>query len=153
MSVVIVRESRQQLLSTQGHSAQGRPHARTPWWPCASWVPPHPRVSQLLSTTQLSTLRPGTRPCTPQGRQRHPAVRHLGDARLAFVLFALGALWGSAPCPRAPSAPWRSASCPCAPSAQRTLEKCFLPLSSSVGGGFCSVMSSTFMGGNLAKGA
>mmetsp|Transcript_35268 Transcript_35268/g.89243 ORF Transcript_35268/g.89243 Transcript_35268/m.89243 type:complete len:270 (-) Transcript_35268:976-1785(-) len=32
-------------------------------------------------------------------------------------------------------------------------EKCFLPLSSSVGGGFCSVMSSTFMGGNLAKGA
>ena len=35
----------------------------------------------------------------------------------------------------------------------RTLEKCFLPLSSRVGGGFCSVMSSTFMGGNLAKGA
>ncbi len=35
----------------------------------------------------------------------------------------------------------------------RTLEKCFLPLSSSVGGGFCSVMSSTFMGGNLANGA
>mmetsp|Transcript_30947 Transcript_30947/g.68539 ORF Transcript_30947/g.68539 Transcript_30947/m.68539 type:complete len:258 (+) Transcript_30947:2600-3373(+) len=33
------------------------------------------------------------------------------------------------------------------------LLKCFLPLSSSVGGGFCRVISSTFMGGNLANGA
>ena len=37
--------------------------------------------------------------------------------------------------------------------ASSTFEKCFLPLSSSVGGGFWSVMSRTFMGGNLAKGA
>lgn len=34
-----------------------------------------------------------------------------------------------------------------------TLEKCLLPLSSRVGAGFCSVISSTFIGGNLANGA